>query len=691
MSAETGRWRRAGAEDPGVLVVHADRRVVRCSVLGRESSAVPLARGDALHSAEPGALCACCAELARGVLREVPFRSVVFVWGVAGGIGSPGDRLAKTTADFPSGTDVRFLDELEAIAHAFAHTAQRTFVIRFGEVLAEGVFVSMDGTIRSLSSGGNGGRTNQSHVGDYSEEALRRFFEHRLTRAGGTQDSWLAAKARSGSTPVGYETLFEAIEFHEDPLAVRILEEFLKPLANHVRHVGHALGIDHVVVSGDWLVEHLGYLCDGLRRLNGPADPCGYTPIQLERAVTVGATDFGRRNRTGTGVAVGRVGPDAVLRLAAERRIEYSVYQARASAFAEESGLLPEIVGTRPVLAVVDHNVHRLHGERIRRYLEVRTRLAGYVPLTVTERSKTLETAETICARAQELSFRRDGVFLGIGGGVLLDVVGFAASVFRRGSSYVRVPTTLVGLVDVGVGIKQGVNFGGSKNLLGAFYPPLATVNDRTFLPTLDEREIRCGLAEIVKMAVIRNEALFARLERHGRELLESRFTEPAAVAEEVITVSSRDMMEELQPNLFEEDLARLVDFGHSFSPTIELASDYTIAHGEAVAMDILLSCYLAVDRREMSAEDLGRVIRLYREIGLPTWSERCPGEADLYDGLADIKSHRGGSLNLVVPKSIGRGVFLLDVKYREIAMAVSIAREVLACSPEVMGPGAAA
>jgi 3-dehydroquinate synthase len=363
-------------------------------------------------------------------------------------------------------------------------------------------------------------------------------------------------------------------------------------------------------------------------------------------------------------------------RLATDRRVGYAVHHVRHCCFAEDNGIVVSVLGECPVLAVVDGNIQRIYGYRMQEYFERHLNLRAWVTLDVSERMKTLGTVERLCATAQEVGLPRTGIFVGIGGGVLLDIVGFASSMFRRGVRFVKIPTTLVGLVDVGVGIKQGVNFGNSKNLVGAFYPPLATIADRTFLATLDARQIRCGVAEILKMALVRDGRLFRALEEHAGELVRSNFARPHEVADDVMTTAAADMMDELCPNLFEEDLRRLVDFGHSFSPTIEAHSEYRIAHGEAVALDMLLSCLLAVHRGKFTEEDLARVVATYESAGLPFWMSDCPSETELYEGLAEIRAHRGGRLNLVLPRRIGKGMFVADVTRAEVGRAVGVARE---------------
>lgn len=372
-----------------------------------------------------------------------------------------------------------------------------------------------------------------------------------------------------------------------------------------------------------------------------------------------------------TGVAREITMSGITCRLAVDRHVGYAVHHVRRFCFEEDNDVVGRVLGDCPVMAVVDSNVQRLYGSRMRAYFDRRLNVAAFLTLDVSERMKTLATVERLCAEAQRAGVPRTGIFVGIGGGVLLDVVGFASSMFRRGVRFVRIPTTLVGLVDVGVGIKQGVNFGHSKNLVGAFYPPLATIADRTFLGTLDDRQIRCGVAEILKMALVRDPRLFRLLEDNVRELVRSKFEQPREVADDVMMTAATDMMDELCPNLFEEEFRRLVDFGHSFSPTIEAHSDYRIAHGEAVALDMLLSCLLAARRGDLAPEELDRVIATYERAGLPFWSDDCPDDAELHAGLGEIRAHRGGRLNLVVPRRIGQGVFLAELTRAEVARAV--------------------
>lgn len=223
---------------------------------------------------------------------------------------------------------------------------------------------------------------------------------------------------------------------------------------------------------------------------------------------------------------------------------------------------------------------------------------------------------------------RRLDPVIAIGGGVCMDIVGFAASIYRRRTPYIRVPTTLMGYVDASVGAKSGVNFAGKKNKLGCYLPPALALLDRSFLVSLDARQLSNGAAEIMKMAMVKDPELLSLLERHGPALIEHRFqTVPGvkdggAAPSRVLYLAIHTMLEELAPNLWEDSLERLVDFGHVFSMELEMAALHTdkLYHGEAVAVDMAFSAVLAYVRGQISAEYRDRLLATMRGIGLPVY-----------------------------------------------------------------------
>jgi 2-epi-5-epi-valiolone synthase len=307
------------------------------------------------------------------------------------------------------------------------------------------------------------------------------------------------------------------------------------------------------------------------------------------------------------------------------------------------------------LLVCLSPTVERLYGERIRRFFAAH-RPAGvrYLTLRTTEAHKTMETALAICEAAREARLDRHGMLVAIGGGIALDLVGFAASIYRRGIRYVKIPTTLVGQVDVAVGLKTGVNALGGKNLLGTYYPAHLTVNDPEFLRTLPAREVRCGLAEILKMGLVCDAEIFTALEA----LRPNAAGHPEA-SPELVHLAMLRMMEELQPNLFETNLARLVDFGHTFSMRVETVSQYAYAHGEAVAIDIALSSCISHQLGMLSSAEVGRIFGLLARCGLRAFDAAVCSFDDAWEALLDAQLHRGNRINLVVPAQIGEGVFV--------------------------------
>lgn len=326
--------------------------------------------------------------------------------------------------------------------------------------------------------------------------------------------------------------------------------------------------------------------------------------------------------------------------------------------FDPRNPLLADYLGGRRVVAFVGPTVDRLHGVRLRAYLGALLEPGTWSVHTIDtgERNKTLTSAEQVCAVAKAAGLDRHGVMLAVGGGIVADIVGFAASMYARGVRYVKVNTTLVGQVDVGVGVKTGVNALGTKNMFGAYHPAHASLNDPALLATLPPREIRCGLAEIVKMAAILDCDLFEALERHPDVFRRSCDGELETY---VIRTSMRLMMEELCPNLREHELARLVDFGHTFSPVIETAGGHRLEHGEAVAVDMALSAHLARLLGLADAETCARLVTLLRRIGLPVFDPATCTPELMTQALEASWQRRGRKLHLVVPTGVGKADFV--------------------------------
>ncbi|KXJ88891.1 hypothetical protein Micbo1qcDRAFT_177925 [Microdochium bolleyi] len=279
----------------------------------------------------------------------------------------------------------------------------------------------------------------------------------------------------------------------------------------------------------------------------------------------------------------------------------------------------------------------------------------------VSGHDKDMGSVQRILDAAIAMGMSRTDLFLVIGGGTLMDAVGFAAAMYKGGTPYLRVPTTLVGMIDAGIGVKVGVNFGTHKNFIGRYYAPVACLNDAaTFLPTLSRREYACGLAEALKMACMTSPRLFDVIEAHQQDLGLN------AQSHEMILLAIRTMLEELQPNIYEHSLVRLVDFGHEFGHIIESLARFLVPHGECVAMGMAISSYLAYLKGRLSRQALERILDCTLSLGLPIWSAEsgcCDAEVLWAKISAEGIEHKDGMLYLAVPEgAIGQGGFIDDI-----------------------------
>merc|ERR1711871_248304 len=278
-------------------------------------------------------------------------------------------------------------------------------------------------------------------------------------------------------------------------------------------------------------------------------------------------------------------------------------------------------------LVVIDEKVHELYGKRVRDYFKARGVEHGILVLPMNEETKDMDTALKVAKKMKQFNIdRRTEPVLAIGGGVCLDVVGCAASLFRRRTPYIRVPTTTLSYVDASVGAKNGVNFAGSKNRLGTYVPPCASLLDPVFFATQQHREVANGMAEMAKMAIMKSPELYDLLEGHGPRLYADKFanrSEADTVPTRVLQLSIETMLEELAPNLWEHCLDRLVDFGHAVGQNLEmtaLGTDVELMHGEAVATDMSYMTVLSNVIGALSDADRDRILRVLHTCGLPTY-----------------------------------------------------------------------
>lgn len=354
-------------------------------------------------------------------------------------------------------------------------------------------------------------------------------------------------------------------------------------------------------------------------------------------------------------------------RVRANRPIEYEIVNAPGLFEPGNPTLLTE--GGKRRFVVLDSNVARFYGETIRNYFAQQQIDAKIVTFPGGEEHKTVDSYLGILYELDSFPIhRRDEPIIAIGGGVLTDVVGFIASSYRRSVPHIKVPTTLMGYIDASVGIKTGINFNGHKNRIGSFEPPLRVYLDRTFLRSLPRRHILNGVCEIIKLAVIKDAELFALLERDGAKSIALNFQdEPGGT---ILDHAIGGMLEELEPNLYEENLARKVDFGHTFSYGLETRHEAHLLHGEAVLLDIIASSMIALGRGLLSQGEVERLFNLVNQLGIRL-DTSVLDPCLMWENLLERVEHRNGYQRVPMPEGIGNCVFLNDITREEIEMAV--------------------
>jgi len=328
--------------------------------------------------------------------------------------------------------------------------------------------------------------------------------------------------------------------------------------------------------------------------------------------------------------------------------------------------LFDQHLSARDVLVISDTTVAPLYAQVLRKSLGSRRVIEAILPSG--EPNKTLANVARLIDVLVANRFGRDCTLLALGGGVVGDMAGFAAASYQRGVAYLQVPTTLLAQVDSSVGGKTGVNHPGGKNLIGAFHQPNAVLIDVETLATLPQRELRAGLAEVIKYGLICDRAFFAWLESHIDELL-ARDSEALGYA---IRRSCEIKAHIVGRDEYERGERALLNLGHTFGHAIEAATGYSRwLHGEAVGAGLLISAVLSHECGLMPAAEVERVKRLLERAGLPTDAREVAAAAARGHMKMD-KKVEGGRIRLIVPRSIGE--CFLSADYPDAALERTLA-----------------
>jgi len=295
----------------------------------------------------------------------------------------------------------------------------------------------------------------------------------------------------------------------------------------------------------------------------------------------------------------------------------------------------------RAAILVTDRKVLDLHGTLFPDY--------PVVALESAEAGKTLETAALLYKKFIEYGVDRDWLVIGIGGGIVCDMAGFVASTFMRGLDFGFVATTLLAQVDAALGGKNGLNVLGFKNMVGTFRQPAFVLCDYELLATLPEKEIKCGLSEIIKTAAIADESLFSYLEDHLEECLA--LERPAI--EEIVPRTCRIKLDIVGRDETERGLRRKLNFGHTVGHALEKA--LPISHGEAVGVGMVAAARISHKKGMLGEEDRDRLIRLIQRARLLTTLDVTAER--LREAIAQDKKREGRTIHFVFLERVGRAV----------------------------------
>jgi 3-dehydroquinate synthase len=279
------------------------------------------------------------------------------------------------------------------------------------------------------------------------------------------------------------------------------------------------------------------------------------------------------------------------------------------------------------------------------------------------------EAYQRVVEATNSFGIDRHSYIVAIGGGAVLDMVGFAAAISHRGIRLIRIPTTVLSQNDSAVGVKNSINAFGKKNYLGTFTPPFAVLNDFTFLESLEDRDWASGISEAIKVALIKDLEFFEWLEKEASALAR-REMEP--MKEHIIRSAQHHMDHIAGADPFEFGSSRPLDFGHWAAHKLEKLSDFRIRHGEAVAIGIALDSAYSFLQGRIEEADLLRIFKVFHTLGLALYAPELQGD-DLLQGLKEFQEHLGGRLTIMLLEKLGKGVEVHEMEPELILKALHI------------------
>ncbi len=325
------------------------------------------------------------------------------------------------------------------------------------------------------------------------------------------------------------------------------------------------------------------------------------------------------------------------------------------------------------VVVISNVTVAPLYADRVVRLIEQQGCDVSVLELPDGEKYKSLETFETVMSFLLEGSFARDVVLVALGGGVIGDLVGFAASCYQRGVDFIQVPTTVLSQVDSSVGGKTAVNHPLGKNMIGAFYQPKSVIIDTNCLSTLPQREFSAGIAEVIKYGIIYDADFFTWLEDN----LESLYALDEQALTYAIARCCQIKAEVVEQDEKESGIRALLNLGHTFGHAIEAELGYgNWLHGEAVSAGTVMAAKTAQLQGLISEQQLNRIITLLKKANLPVHTPESMSFDDFLKHMMRDKKVLSGKLRLVLPTGIGSAEVVADVPKERIEQAIDFFRQ---------------
>lgn len=312
---------------------------------------------------------------------------------------------------------------------------------------------------------------------------------------------------------------------------------------------------------------------------------------------------------------------------------------------------LPALLKDSPIgkkyAIITDSITKKLFGQSILKNFATKKIDAEIFTFNKGEKSKQISTIEKLANEMVAKNFDRKDAIIALGGGVVGDLAGFLASIYMRGIPYIQVPTTLLAMVDSAIGGKTGVDIQSGKNLLGTITQPKEVYVDIDFLKTLPKKQIQNGLAEVIKYAVICDKRFFKYLEKNLEKIFALDKETVTYIIEKSVKIKTKVVQKDETENLTRMKL----NYGHTYGHALEKASNYTLLHGFAVAIGMVLVNEIAVKEKFLKPKTAERIRNLIKKTGLPTTTIKKPEITD----LSSDKKCYGGQIHFILPTRIGK------------------------------------